>query len=378
MRHPATTESKVHNAVYRAWKNKGLIDESEPTNIFTNRKKIVAFIESHGYADNTKKQHYLSLANAMKLLNKNKIADNYVEKAVALNNKQEERYSKNQRTDKQEEASTWGEIMEKFLELSAVKEPTHLQIQQRLLCALNVYQPPLRAEPSSMKVVVDGVPSTNSIVKTKGGWSYFLTKYKTKKAYGDQTIKLSKKASAEVTRSLAEFPREYIYVNSKGGPIGKGGYATLIKQTLGKQDSVNTLRSSYASHALGEGDLSQADKSTIAAAMLTSVDRLDTVYRKTSPSPEPVEEADAIDTIEGKVSEFQPKPRGRPRGAGAEPVDRKAYSKAYYEANKAKRQESNSKYFQEKKLDIYKRQVLKRISDGKKVSDTTKQKYGIE
>jgi hypothetical protein len=371
-RYPGTTTSKTHNNVYKTWVNKRIITNSEPETIFKKRAAIVKFIERpDGYTDGTRKQHYLSLANSMKLLNKMKVADVYVEKATALNNKQEEKYKTNQRTDKQHLASNWEEMLAKYNQLSAVDNPDRMTTQQKLLTGLNVYQPPLRSEPSNMKIEADKEKSDgNAVVKRNGQWYYYLTNYKTKNTYGDKYIKLSKKASSILDESLKELPREWLYVNARGKPIGKQGYAALIKKTLGQADSVNTLRSAYASHALSEGDMTEAQKEVVASSMATSVDRLDTVYRKVDD-----EQAADIDEVTDKVSEYTPKPRGRPKGGAA--TDRKQYAKEYYEKNKGKRQGNNAQYFQENKREIYKRQVEKRIAAGCNVSDATKEKYGL-
>jgi hypothetical protein len=372
-RHPASTDSKVHNAVYRSWKNKDLIKDVEPETIYKKRNQIVKYIERpDGFKDGTKKAHYLSLANAMKLNNNFKLSDKYVENAVALNNIQETKYKTNQASNKQMSASTWEEIRTKYEELSKDKKPTRIVTQQKLLCGLNVYQPPIRAEPEKMKFLPDVArPTENALVKRKDSWFYFLTNYKTKGTYGDKYIKISKKACDIIDESLKELPREYLYINHLYKPIGRNGYASLIKQTLGKSDSVNTLRSSYASHALSEGNMSQAEKEVLSDSMATSVERLETVYRKI----ESDDEAD-IDQVTGKVSEYKPKPRGRPKGG--EVIDRKKYAKEYYEKNKEDRQNKNADYFKDNRYEIYKRQVIKRIKAGCNVSKITREKYGLE
>lgn len=376
---PGVTDSKTHNSVYKTWVSKGLIPDTEPETIYDHRKKIEAFIRDHpSYAEGTKKQLYLSLGNAMKLVKKPVTAQKYIDLAIAINKATDEAYASNTRTAKQEASSTWSEIRATFNQLKGTGQVDLATDHAMLLTGLNTYQPPLRLEPATMAVESSEyqkgkLPETNCVIRKAGRWYYYLTDYKTFKSYGPKAIKMSESASSILDDSLKRFPRKFLYRSTRSAdlPIGRQGYSSLIKRTLGPANSANTLRSAYASHLINSNP-SQQVKGLVAKSMGTSTEMLDKVYRKLDqPSSAKVD----LDSVSETMTDYQPKPRGRPKTG--ESVSKADYAKKYYETNKLKRAKQNAEYFQKKKSTIAARITAKRAEGGANVSERTLQKHGL-
>lgn len=84
--------------------------------------------------------------------------------------------------------------------------------QERLLFSMYLEIPPVRADYWNTKLVSEPIEGQNHII----GDTLCLVQYKTVEKYGPKRFKLPEPLVEEINRSLAEYPREYLFVAAKG------------------------------------------------------------------------------------------------------------------------------------------------------------------
>jgi hypothetical protein len=128
-----------------------------------------------------------------------------------------------------------------------------------------------------------------------------------------------------IIESVKLYPREYLFINTDGDPYTEKGLQKMMADVLpNKNLGVNAIRSIYASYWLPKLNKNQITR--IAFLMRSSVSMLGTNYLKKSNDNQPI--TTQPEPIRAEIEE-EIKKTDKLR-------DRRAYLKAYYEANKEK------------------------------------------
>lgn len=159
--------------------------------------------------------------------------------------------------------------------MAALKISSLRDSQHYLMLALSVDNPPKRRDFGALQVLRRDLKATegNYIVVPNGTGAVklVLQEYKTAKKYGRFEELLADTLSDAIKKSLAAYPRKFLFVSPSGGSLSDGAYSefvrTVFKERLGKPAGVNALRHMYISEQLKNGNLTTEKKRELAKSM---------------------------------------------------------------------------------------------------------------
>jgi len=191
----------------------------------------------------------------------------------------EERYKKNQPSEKQAAGYV------PFAEIVAKREELEKGSDERLLLAMYTHILPLRADYNRVRLYKDGVPAKpepNHIVMKKTGCVLHLNEYKTSAKHGEFVKQLPDALCEEIHASLKNYPREWLFVKRGGGPFDSANsfihYASRTFLRLFKKPlTISLVRHSFI-NTLDFNTLTIEQKEAIAEEMRHTT-RLQDQYR---------------------------------------------------------------------------------------------------
>lgn len=150
---------------------------------------------------------------------------------------------------------------------------------EHVLLTMMVEMPPKRSDFGELQVKATESSSHSGnyvVVPAKvAGVVLVLNEYKTAKAYGELREELPSTVAAALRKSLADYPREYVFVGRKGKKLTAAAYGEFVKRTFlkhtGKPAGVSALRHAYISQVCNPGKLTQTELKRVAASMGHSV-----------------------------------------------------------------------------------------------------------
>jgi hypothetical protein len=160
----------------------------------------------------------------------------------------EERYNKNEPTQKQRDGYV------PYPDFIKMRDKLDKGTIERLLLAMYTYIRPLRADYNKVRLyksVPAGKHEPNYISMTKAGCHMHLEEYKTAKTYGAYELDLPAALCAEIHASLDKWPRQYLFTMKNDVPFHKPNSFTkwanriLQSQFEPKTPTLTMLRHSY-------------------------------------------------------------------------------------------------------------------------------------
>lgn len=278
------------------WINVGLIKTVD--DVPKSYKKILEFINTgktankqyKEYSDNSKILHTSALLYFLKTKKvSQKIINQISKKNTIRASSVEDKLKDNKRSDRRnvnpvhfdQLKKAYDQLYQKFQDDSITRKE-HIQL---IILAIYTLQPPIRSEPSNMKIFKASPKSSykeNSIVITKSKAYYDMQDFKTKRKYGNVKIDLSDDLHEFLLESLEKMKRSYLIpsLTDNNKPIGYLQMLREIKSITGSPSAgIDVLRSAYVNNFL-KSKYTYRQKEKLAEQMLTSVNRLDVVYTK--------------------------------------------------------------------------------------------------
>jgi len=346
---------------------------------------VDAKIVTSTLSQNTKKNHYMAITHFLKVYKApKKLVEFFSDRGVTLNKIVEKQYKENKPTEKQiERGLTWQSMSEKYEELVNKNTSNDFKekrdIMDMVIIGANYLQPPLRSNISNMRIVdeneVDNDGVENLLVKRPNGNRYYLLRtYKTARTYNEVQVPITPKFNKLIDESLKHFPRNHLVTNLMKKPLTAVQYQGSLRRLLNGA-SVDDTRMNFVSHFF-EQKRSETEVEKIASMMLTSADRLRTVYKKIrGNSDEPEEQDEPIKAP--KQSYIPPSERTEMTPSEAR-TNRLAYLKENYQKNKEKISSQQKQNFEKKKEDIYRKRIIAQIKKDRLTGVNTVRKETIE
>ena len=273
----------AYRSVVKSWLKLELIKTFK--SISRQHTTIAKYIETKENI-NGKKIHYQSLVSSLKNLNANpKIIKKYSDLSTKLARESDKQAGENQlHASRVEHFKTLSELV-KIRDNLMKKDDRDFNDEMMLTVLMfSTHIPPRRSEIATT-LVVDHMPSKvedleeNLLVTTKTGYTWLLGKYKTRKTYGVTTIVLPKVLSSFLDKSFENYPRDWLLSDHTGkNPMKYPGLWKLLYSYLGKGQSIDCLRSAFASDKINQYTTNQIDE--LGKAMGTSSNMLMRAYRK--------------------------------------------------------------------------------------------------
>ena len=177
--------------------------------------------------------------------------------------------------------------------VAAMKAPLSTEnittLYQHLMLCMCTDMPPMRNEPSEMRIVNDLQQATDqeNVLQClpKGKYLVHLRKFKTVGRYGEKTLDLPVKVERAITRSLKLLPREWLLtlIRDTSKPLGTVGMSTIFATVLpDKKLGSSIARKIYLSHVY-RNDKSWAERERLAGRMQHSAATAGSFYQKTCP-----------------------------------------------------------------------------------------------
>jgi hypothetical protein len=176
-----------------------------------------------------------------------------------------------------EKYTSYEEITDKYRELKG-KTPhnTLKSSQQFLLLSMLVHLRPKRADLGAVKIYKEDDPrktDENYIVLRSEGTSYLVMNlYKTSKYYQTVEEDLPDELTADLRKSLARHPRNYVFIKENGEPMSNNTYSVFVKnifeQLFGRATGVSLLRHIYITEKLDFDDMTLQEQEDEAKLML--------------------------------------------------------------------------------------------------------------
>lgn len=156
---------------------------------------------------------------------------------------------------------------------------TWQQSRDHLLLTMMVDMPPKRADFGQLLVVKDAAkePGTGNyvIVPRSGGVTLVMHEYKTAKSHGALREAIPPSVAAALRKSLAAFPRRYVFVGQNGEAMSAKAYTDMVKRVFkkytGRMAGVNAIRHSYISQNVDPSKMTLGEMKALAESMGHSV-----------------------------------------------------------------------------------------------------------
>ncbi len=192
--------------------------------------------------------------------------------------KEYERYSKNQPTERQKESYVSFDDIRRVVADLGAKKPHQQGLKLSLqFCLLNMYLNimPKRADFGAIKVYYNVDPQRGDInYIVLGKESYFVLNHYNKTGKGADVIveSVPKELARVFVESLKAWPRRYLFVGMDEEPFKTANAYTkfviaTFEKHLGKKTGVSMLRHIYINERVDLNKLSIEEKDTIASAM---------------------------------------------------------------------------------------------------------------
>jgi hypothetical protein len=269
---------KPYQSVVRGWLKSGLVKKFDT--IKTRHVKISKEIEKCENTNGRKMKYQALVASLKQLEAKPEIIQKYSQKSTDLAKKSDKELGENKITkDRKQNYKSYDDLVKIRDDL---KDKTRSWDEEMMFIVLvfSTMMPPRRSEIRDTYITDKPVDGQNCLYKTSKGWIWSLGKYKTFKTYGVYKITLPKEVGKIVTTSLKKYKREFLITSERAPdkPLSYSALWKLLYQYLGAGQSIDTLRSSYASKFAPS--LSYNDLEKLSKDMGTSVKMLMLTYRK--------------------------------------------------------------------------------------------------
>ncbi len=236
-----------------------------------------------------------------------KIIAKYSEEIKKIQNKMEEEYDKNIKSEKQEKnwvdydkivalynqyKKDYNSLMKKNsvedIQKSKIKKDL---VKDTVLLALysGVYFPPVRNDFNEMEIVNEGESMNNKknymVLMNNNTIKFVFNEFKTAKSKGSQEILVKNKTLIDLLLKHTEIhDKEFLLINSQGNPLTANGLTkqlnAIFKREFDKSISSSLLRNIYISHMYNNKNLSNGEKKKLAEQMLHTKGIAEDVYNK--------------------------------------------------------------------------------------------------
>jgi len=258
---------KAYQNIVKTWKNQTDIKGANLNSlswVIDNAKEVEEYIKKYN-SINTRKTHFQALSRVAKDLGKNVMSEKYSVIATDLN-KQHVEKAKEQKP--KENGLTWSTIMKRREEMKKITKKYPLDYRSHLnylIISLYSYQPPIRSEYSDMIFTKEKPTdkSENYLWKHGDKYTIVLNYYKTDKTYGQANIDIVSKRLREILNdSFSKFPRKYVLslISNKKEPMDYQNLYYYRMPEIGKQISVNNLRSAYVTQFYNNRSMDEKDE----------------------------------------------------------------------------------------------------------------------
>lgn len=245
----------------------------------------------------TKKLYTVPLMIVLRKLRKNDLFVEYQKLFQSFG--KELRESKKDQTKTENETKNWvsmEEVNARIKELEAdisraKKEGLPLERDARkavimhLCLCLYTKMPPLRNDYSNLKIMKPPYsiePGKNVLYDKSGSYTLHLSKYKTSRAYGKQTIAMPECLNKTISESLKLFPRSFLLskIDHPREPMSRNYLSVFMSKIFpGKKVGSSLFRKLYITEKFG-GDHSLQERDDLAKQMLHSRHVAQTIYEK--------------------------------------------------------------------------------------------------
>lgn len=185
----------------------------------------------------------------------------------------EERYKRNEPTQRQKA------VYVPFAKVIEARDKLKSGTMDKLLLSFYTYLPPLRCDFNRVKIYKD-TPGDASyepnyiVMRGSTCGDLVLGEYKTQKGKGSYQKALPQELCDEITSSLKQHPRDWLFVDSKGQPFSAKSYTQwanrVLAKVLGKRMTISMLRHSFI-NSLDFNKLTVAEKEVIAKDMAHTI-----------------------------------------------------------------------------------------------------------
>lgn len=160
-----------------------------------------------------------------------------------------------------------------FSEVRAMVKKLPERSRQRLVVAMYSYIPPVRQDLGAVRIYHETVPEEHEanyllVTKKPQTMTLHIGAHKTAKKYGAIHQKLPMDLVREISASLKQEPRDWLFANRSGKGYSKDAFGAIVnkifKDVFGVDLTVQILRHSFAS-ALDYNKLTIADRQAIGA-----------------------------------------------------------------------------------------------------------------
>lgn len=222
-------------------------------------EKILAYIDGKDYANNTKKNYFISLKSVLRDLGdpSYKPAEAVYERRMLACAEQHDKEAVEQQLSEREKKLyvSWPSIVaadEKLRE--SVSD--FFDFQDYVIYCLYTYQPPSRVDYADMRVVHTLKEaqdmSGNFLVSEYAGMCFVFKEYKTAYKYGTRVVPIKRNLRKVLEEWLELNPSGWLLCDQKGRPVSDKYLAqmvrTVMQKAVGKPLGVNLLRHSFVTH----------------------------------------------------------------------------------------------------------------------------------
>ena len=237
-----------------------------------------------------------------------KLIEKYGEEIKKIQNKMEEFYDQNIKSEKQEKNWVeYNEIVDLYnkykKEYNSLIKKNNVEdikkskikkelVKDTLLLALysGVYFPPVRNDFNEMEIINQGESMDNKknylILMDNNTIKFVFNEFKTAKSKGSQEILIKNKTLIDLLLKHIEIQdKDYLLINSQGNPLTANGLTkqlnAIFKRDFGKSISSSLIRNIYISHMYNNKNLSNGEKKSLAEKMLHTKGIAENTYLKT-------------------------------------------------------------------------------------------------
>ncbi len=236
-----------------------------------------------------------------------KLIEKYSEEIKKIQNKMEEFYDQNIKSEKQEKNWVdYNEIVELFnkykKDYNALMKKNSIEdikksklkmdlVRDYVLLSLysGVYFPPVRNDFSEMEIINEGETTNNKknymMLMDNNTIKFIFNEFKTSKSKGSQEITVKNKTLINLLLKYIDLhDKEFLLINSQNNPISSNGITkqlnAIFKREFNKSIGSSLLRNIYISHMYNDKNLSSGDKKKLAEQMLHTKGIAEDVYNK--------------------------------------------------------------------------------------------------